>query len=91
MDIDTINYLADLARLDIPEAEKAGLVTDLESIIGFIDRIQKVDIGAAGVQSGRDVNVFRDDVVEVLVPTYDLIEAAPDHQDHFVKVPKVLE
>ena len=91
MNSDTVTYLAELARLDIPESEKEGLIKDLESMISFVNRIQSVDIASAGVQTDKAVNVFRDDVVNAVISAYDLIEAAPDHQDHFVKVPKVLE
>lgn len=91
MNSDTVQYLADLARLDIPENEKEGLIKDLESMIGFIDRIQQVEINTATNQAAQAINVFRDDVVSAVIPVYDLVECAPDHQDHFVKVPKVFE
>jgi aspartyl-tRNA(Asn)/glutamyl-tRNA(Gln) amidotransferase subunit C len=92
MNSDTIEYLAELARLDIPEEEKQSLIGDLESVIGFVDTIQTVEINStSSSQTNQDSNIFREDVVNAVAPVYDLIEAAPEHQDHFVKVPKVLQ
>ena len=91
MDLKTVDYLAELSRMDILEGEKAGFLKDLQSIIVFIDQIQHVKVDASLGQNNREINVFRDDVVAPLAPAYDLIEVAPDHQDHFVRVPKVIE
>lgn len=91
MNSDTIDYLAQLARLDIPTEEKQALAQDMGSVIGFVDTIQSVEIHPTVGQSNQEVNVFRDDVVTPVCAVYDLVEAAPSHQDHFIKVPKVLQ
>ncbi len=89
MDIEQVKKLADLARLDVPESELANVAADMGNILGFIDEIQKVDVG--GVENGHDdVNIFRDDIVAPLVSGHDLVDVAPAHQDHFVKVPRVI-
>lgn len=89
MDIDGVKKLALLARLEVPDAELAQVATEMGSIIGLVDEIKGVDVSTteAPLQS---VNVFRDDTVAPIEPAYDLIEAAALHQDHFVKVPKVI-
>lgn len=91
MDSQQIKKLADLARLEVSEEEMAGFAKDIGNILGFIDQIQKVDLGDAGETALQEVNVFRDDVVAPIEPVYDLVEAAPAHKDHFVMVPKVIE
>ncbi len=91
MNLDTVNYLANLARLDIPENEKESIAKDLNNIIGFVDQIQKVEIDSTITKNDDKVNVFRDDIVLPLAAHYDLVEAAPEHKDGFVKVPKVIE
>jgi aspartyl-tRNA(Asn)/glutamyl-tRNA(Gln) amidotransferase subunit C len=92
MNKDEIKRLANLSRLSVPEAELDAVGTDIANILGFVDTIQNVQLDAAQVMQATDkTNVFRDDVVEPIIPAHDLIEAAPLHQDHFVKVPKVLE
>lgn len=90
MNTDQVKKLAELARLDVPESELAQVAGELGNILGFIDEIQKVDIGTEESRDLSRVNVFRDDIVAPLEPIHDLIDVAPLHQDHFVKVPKVI-
>lgn len=89
MDIAQVKKLADLARLEVPEAELAAVAADMEKILSFVDEIQGVDVTGVSVTQG-DVNVFRDDVVAPLASEHDLVEVAALQQDHFVKVPKVI-
>jgi aspartyl-tRNA(Asn)/glutamyl-tRNA(Gln) amidotransferase subunit C len=89
MNSDTAQNLADLARLSIPLGERESVAKDLGSIIGFVDEIQKVDVSDIEGHTSS-VNIFRDDIIAPIVPAYDLVEAAAMHQDHFVKVPKVI-
>ena len=90
MDSNQIQKLAELARLDVPESELAQVAGELGNILGFIDEIQKVDIGAEEARDLSRVNIFRDDVVAPIASAHDLVEVAPEHHDHFVKVPKVI-
>ena len=85
-----VKKLADLSRMTVPEEEQAKVAKDLESIIHFVDQIQSRE-GGTHTQEPAQKNVFREDVVIPLGSAYDLVEAAPSHQDSFVKVPKVIE
>lgn len=89
MNTDQVKKLAHLARLSVSDTELEALAKEMDSILSFVDEIQKVEIANMAAVLG-DTNIFRDDVVVPIVPTHDLIEAAPLHQDHFVKVPKVI-
>lgn len=88
---DEIKRLASLSRLSVPEAELETVGKDIAAILGFVDKIQSVQLGDSADQAPEQTNVFREDAVNPLVPAHDLVEAAPLHQDHFVKVPKVIE
>ncbi len=91
MNTDEIKRLANLARLSVPEQELEAVGKDVATILGFVDRIQSVQLDM-DVQPATDKNnIFREDIVAPLAADHDLIEAAPLHQDHFVKVPKVIE
>lgn len=83
--------LAHLARLSIPEEEMESVAKDIGNILGFVDVVQSVNLGDTVSTQEDEVNVFREDRVNPLAAHHDLIEAAPLHQDHFVKVPKVIE
>ncbi len=91
MNKEEIKRLANLARLSVPEAELDAVGKDIANILGFVDTIKSVQLDSQVDQSTDEINVFRDDVVAPLASDHDLIEAAPLHQDHFVKVPKVIE
>ncbi|MES2225085.1 MAG: Asp-tRNA(Asn)/Glu-tRNA(Gln) amidotransferase subunit GatC [Patescibacteria group bacterium] len=86
-----IKRLATLSRLSVPEAELATVSADIANILGFVDTIQSVQLGDAVAETSDRKNIFREDAVAPIVPAHDLVEAAPLHQDHFVKVPKVIE
>lgn len=89
MDSKTISYLAQLARLSIDEKDKESLATDLANILAFVDEIQKVQIKSEDLKPDN-FNVLRQDDVRPLVSNIDLVEASTDHQDGFIKVPKIL-
>jgi aspartyl-tRNA(Asn)/glutamyl-tRNA(Gln) amidotransferase subunit C len=38
-----VAYVADLANLDLSAEERAGMVRDLNSILGYIDRLNELD------------------------------------------------
>ncbi|MDB5188748.1 MAG: gatC [Candidatus Nomurabacteria bacterium] len=91
MNVEQVKYLANLARLAVPEDQLESVAHDMEAIIGFVDQIQKASLDTMGAEEYEKENIFRDDMVTPIVPAHDLIEAAPQHQDHFVKVTKVIE
>lgn len=90
IDQKTLDHLAYLARLEVPEAEKEQLAKDISNIVGFIDTVQKVTINMNPEKELTNKNVTREDIVMPLGSAYDLVEAAPMHKDGFVEVPKVL-
>lgn len=90
IDAKTLDHLAHLARLTVPEEEKGQLAKDISNIVGFIDTISKVELGEMGERKFEQKNVSRNDEVAPLESSYDLVEAAPLHQNGFVQVPKVI-
>lgn len=90
IDKKTLDHLAYLARIEVPEEEKEQLAHDISNIVGFIDTVQKVDLVSKGEQVLMQKNVAREDIVAPLSSAYDLVEAAPMHKDGFVEVPKVI-
>src|SRR5579863_9973255 len=38
-----VSYVADLAHLDLTAEERAGMLRDLNSILGYIDRLNELD------------------------------------------------
>jgi aspartyl-tRNA(Asn)/glutamyl-tRNA(Gln) amidotransferase subunit C len=76
-----VAYVADLANLELSAEERAGMVRDLNSILGYVDRLNELDTSNVepmaqvsdryGVDeskqgSERFAYAYRDDVVEGL-------------------------
>lgn len=90
IDSKTLDHLAHLARLTVPEEEKEQLAKDITNIVGFLDTIQKVTIPEMSEKKFTQKNIAREDIVMPLDSAYNLVEAAPLHKDGFVQVPKVI-
>jgi aspartyl/glutamyl-tRNA(Asn/Gln) amidotransferase C subunit len=61
MDIKTIDYLAELARLDMPSSEKESIANDIGGVLVYVDQITEVakglgDIGPEYLKSNVSVN-----------------------------------
>lgn len=88
-----IEKLANLSRLEFDEAEKEEIKTDLEKMIGFIDKLNELD--TSGVEPllhmSENINVFRNDEVQGEIGKKDVFKNAPLHDNEFFKVPKVIK
>lgn len=87
-----IEKLAQLARLDIPDAEKETLRKEVDSILGYVSEIQKISGEEIKKEAGEIKNVMREDPNSHLSGEFskDLLEEAPRRQDDYVKVKKIL-
>lgn len=92
MEIKDIEHLAHLARIDIDASEKEALLSDMKSILGYIDTISEVDTSAVDLTLPEHRNIMRDDVVTSESGTHTelIMSNAPDSLDGFVKVKKIL-
>jgi aspartyl-tRNA(Asn)/glutamyl-tRNA(Gln) amidotransferase subunit C len=93
LDKATVRRIATLARIEVPEADLAGLAGELSGILGWIEQLQEVNTDAvAPMTGGTDMKLpWRADVVTEGNKA-DLVTAnAPDPQGPFFTVPKVVE
>ena len=82
--------LAELARIDLSDEEKKGLLKDFESILGYIKSIEGVQVDDLKTNYNL-TNVWREDAVESREFSHDLIiKQFPDSQDGYLKVKKIL-
>lgn len=90
---ETIEHVANLARLNISEAEKEKLTLDMENILSYVDKLNELD--TSDVKPMEHVipiqNVLREDVVTGSFERDKLLKSAPSHEDGCYKVPKVVE
>ena len=90
MDIKDVENLALLARIDLSEAEKVSMLSDMESILGYVKQIEEVKIEDIR-QEHKLYNVWREDEIQPRDFSLELIKKQfPDSQDGFLKVKKIL-
>lgn len=90
---DDVHYLAQLSNLDLQADEATELQGDLERIVGYIQQLS--ELNTDGVEPTYQVtgleNVWRDDVVDNYgIDRDQLLQLAPEVDQHQIKVPKVL-
>ena len=93
LEIEKVKYLSRLARIDLTDEELDLLSGQLNSVLEYVRKLDKVD--TASVPATFHVmdisNVFREDVGDIPLPEEDVLQMAPEKKDGFVKVPRVIE
>ncbi len=87
-------HVALLARLKLNESEAEALSSDMESIIGFANKLNELDTEGV-IPTAHAIpmsNAFREDVVVPSYPREEMLKNAPsaDEEIGYV-VPKVVE
>ena len=88
-----VGYVAELARLELTDEEKALFQGQLEGIVECVDKISEVDVtGVEPMMHGRPlVNAFREDVVRPSLPTEEALANAPKRVGDEFLLPKIVE
>lgn len=92
IDLETIEKVAHLARLEVKEEEKQGLLDDMNKILDFMDKLNEVDTESVEplVYMNEEFNVFRSDEVIKTISRTDGLLNAPSHDDRYFRVAKVI-
>jgi len=93
LDKATVRRIATLARIDVPEAELDATAEQLSAILGWIEQLREVDTAnVAPMTGGTDTPLpWRADEVKDGGRAEKVLANAPDPQDGFFTVPKVVE
>jgi aspartyl-tRNA(Asn)/glutamyl-tRNA(Gln) amidotransferase subunit C len=93
VDAATVRRIAHLARIGVQESEIPHLQGELNAILKFVEQLEEVDV--AGVEPMTSVTPMamkkRPDVVNDGGIADDIVRNAPETQDHYFLVPKVVE
>jgi aspartyl-tRNA(Asn)/glutamyl-tRNA(Gln) amidotransferase subunit C len=93
IDKSQVKKVAKLARLELSEAEIEEFAGQLNAIIDYVERMNKLN--TEGVEPMAHClpvsNVFRDDVIKESLGTEKTLANAPQSDGPFFKVPKILE
>jgi len=91
MELHDMQHLAKLSRLALSDEGMVRMQSDITSILGYIDQIQKADVSDA-VMTYDAINQVREDVVvekDISIRNR-ILEQAPHTQDDFIQVQKVI-
>ncbi|MDA7692879.1 Asp-tRNA(Asn)/Glu-tRNA(Gln) amidotransferase subunit GatC [Alphaproteobacteria bacterium] len=93
VDIKTVNKIARLARLNIPESDKENLTIDLNNILDFVAQLEEVEtstIEPLASVTGHKLPLRIDEVTDGNIEDL-VLQNAPDKSSGFFVVPKVIE
>jgi aspartyl-tRNA(Asn)/glutamyl-tRNA(Gln) amidotransferase subunit C len=89
----TVRRVAHLARIHVTDEEVESLRGELNAILGFVEQLNEVDV--AGVEPMTSVRPMamrrREDRVTDGGIAADIVANAPQTEDHYFLVPKVVE
>jgi aspartyl-tRNA(Asn)/glutamyl-tRNA(Gln) amidotransferase subunit C len=88
-----VAYVAELARLELDSAEKERFQKDMESILGYIEQLNELDVTniEPTAHAAPMTNVWREDKAGKTFPREKMLENAPATVDEeLIKVPQVL-
>ncbi|MBY0509748.1 MAG: Asp-tRNA(Asn)/Glu-tRNA(Gln) amidotransferase subunit GatC [Rhodospirillaceae bacterium] len=93
LDKATIRRVATLARIELPEAELEATAQQLSGIFNWIEQLREVNTdNVAPMSGGTDLKLpWRADAVTDGGITDKVLANAPEAQDGFFAVPKVVE
>ena len=91
--IKDVEHVANLARLELSDAEKAQFTDQLNAILKYAEKLGDLDTDHVEPTSHvlPITNVMRDDVQKPSLPLEKVLLNAPDEEDGQIKVPAVLE
>lgn len=89
-----VKHIADLARIEITEAEKEKFAEELSAVLGYIEQLKEADtskVSATNQVTGL-INVTREDIVENCdeETKKKILDGAPMKEKNYIKVKAVL-
>jgi aspartyl-tRNA(Asn)/glutamyl-tRNA(Gln) amidotransferase subunit C len=88
-----VEHIAHLARLRLAAEEMAKFGAQLNSILSYVEKLNELD--TTGVEPTSHVlalsDVMREDKVRASLSKDEALGNAPDRNDSFYRVPKIIE
>lgn len=88
-----IEYVANLARLELTEAEKTEFGGQLDQVLGYVEKLKEIDVEGVDAMAHPFplVNVMRPDERRPSLPHEDAMANAPQAVNGLFQVPKIVE
>jgi aspartyl-tRNA(Asn)/glutamyl-tRNA(Gln) amidotransferase subunit C len=87
-----VEHIAELARLTFNEDELENFTHQLNQILDYMEKLNELDTENVEPLSHpvEGSNVFREDELKPSILTYEALKNAPNKDEQFFKVPKVI-
>lgn len=93
IDKQTIDKVANLARIAIEDKEVDTLMADMNKILTFMEQLNELDTTGVAplVYMNTEENVWREDEVKQEITVEEGLKNAARHNENFFMVPKIIE
>jgi aspartyl-tRNA(Asn)/glutamyl-tRNA(Gln) amidotransferase subunit C len=93
IDLEQVRKVAHLARLELTPEEEGQFTTQLNSILEYVEQLSELDTTDVPptTRAIETSNITRPDQLEVFGDREALLNTAPEREDDYFKVPKILE
>jgi aspartyl-tRNA(Asn)/glutamyl-tRNA(Gln) amidotransferase subunit C len=87
-----IEHIANLAKLELSNEERASLTEDFLKILSYIEKINELDLSEVSETTHflESSNVLREDEVGESLSVDEVLDLAPEYKENQIKVPKFL-
>jgi len=88
-----IQDIAALAKLKFDEESAKEMISDMEKIIGFVDKLSEVDTSGVDplIYLSEEENMLRTDEIKNEVSQKEALQNAPEKDSDYFKIPTVLK
>ena len=92
IDIEQVRKVATLARLELSDAEQAQFTDQLNNILEYVQQLDELDTTDVPptTRAIEVSNITRSDQLEVFAEREAILDSAPDREEDFFKVPKIM-
>lgn len=92
IDLKTVDEIAHLARLEFAAENKAGIMTDMNRMLAFVEKLNELNTDTVEplIYMTDERNVLREDEPESTVTQKDALKNAPKKDSDYFKAPKVI-
>ncbi|KAJ52888.1 aspartyl-tRNA(Asn)/glutamyl-tRNA(Gln) amidotransferase subunit C [Clostridium tetanomorphum] len=88
-----VEYVAELARIELKEDEKELMINDLNKVLAYMEKLNELNTDDVDiiVNPFYIENKFREDEVEESMDLKDVKGNAPESLEDYILVPKIIE
>ncbi|NEQ31793.1 MAG: Asp-tRNA(Asn)/Glu-tRNA(Gln) amidotransferase subunit GatC [Leptolyngbya sp. SIO4C5] len=92
IDLDQVRKVANLARLELSAEEEQQFTGQLNDILDYFEQLNELDTAAVEptTRAIEVSNITRGDQLQSFAEREDLLSRAPEREESFFKVPKIL-